>query len=247
MGKKEEEGRLARLLRPVETQRASEAIYEQIKTLIVQGQFKPGDRLPSERSLMELMGRSRPTIREALRMLERAGFIRTVPGGSGAVIQQPSTELVAQSLDVMLQVGRVSLRELGEFRRHNDAAVARWAALRRGREDLDALEDILTRSEEFVRARDWEGFLGLDPEFHCALAYAGDNTVAAVMSRVLSQLCNPITLATLRGQPEEGAQEQARSILEVHRKILEAVRAGDPEKAGRAMELHIQDFVNDNC
>jgi DNA-binding FadR family transcriptional regulator len=55
---------------PFATQRASEVIYEQIRELIISGQLKPSDRLPSERTLMEMYHRSRPTIREALRMLE---------------------------------------------------------------------------------------------------------------------------------------------------------------------------------
>lgn len=247
MPKKTNERETASLLRPVETQRASEAIYEQIKTLIVQGQLKPGDRLPSERSLMEVMGRSRPTVREALRMLEREGFIRTVPGGSGAVVQQLSTDIVAQSLDTMLQVGQVSLTELGEFRLHNDVAVARWAAQRRTQSDINALSACLDKMERHIQEKDWESFVGLDPEFHCLLAYAGKNTVAAVMSQVLSQLSNPITLKRFANQPERDTEKQILNIWDMHCRIFEAVRDGYPQKAEEAMAFHIQDFVNDNC
>lgn len=247
MPKKSNERDTAQLLRPVETQRASEAIYEQIKTLIVQGQLKPGDRLPSERSLMELMGRSRPTVREALRMLEREGFIRTIPGGSGAMVQQLSTDIVAQSLDTMLQVGQVSLTELGEFRIHNDTAVARWAAQRRTQSDIDALSTCLDKMEQCIRKRDWEGFIGLDPEFHCLLAYAGKNTVAAIMSQVLSQLSNPISLKSFLSKSESDTEKQVLSILDMHRRIFDAVCEGDSQKAEESMAFHIKTFVNDNC
>lgn len=246
MQKKTQRSQTAQLLRPVETQRASEAIYEQIKGLILQGQLQPGDRLPSERSLMEVMGRSRPTVREALRMLERDGFIHTVPGGSGAVVQQPSTDLVAQSLDAMLQMGKVSLMELGEFRMHNDVAVARWAAQRRVPSDLDALKAILDQMEQCIHTKDWEGFLALDPEFHCQLAYAGKNTVAAIMSRVLSQLSSPISVKHILDQPESGTEKQILNIWDMHRRIYDAVCEGSPQKAEEAMAEHIQDFVNDN-
>ncbi len=246
MPKKADNNQAAQLLRPVETQRASAAIYEQIKGLILQGQLKPGDRLPSERSLIELMGRSRPTVREALRMLERDGFIHTVPGGSGAVVQQPSADLVVQSLDAMLQVGRVTLMELGEFRMHNDVAVARWAAQRRTQSDIDALRDILDRMEQCIQAKDWEGVLALDPEFHYQLACAGKNTVAAIMSRVLSQLSNPISVKHILEQPEPGTEKQILNIWDMHNHIFEAVCAGYPQKAAEAMTYHIQDFVNDN-
>lgn len=246
MQKKADSSQAAQLLRPVETQRASAAIYEQIKGLILSGQLKPGDRLPSERSLMDLMGRSRPTIREALRMLERDGFIHTVPGGSGAVVQQPSADLVVQSLDAMLQVGKVSLMELGEFRMHNDVAVARWAAQRRTQSDIDALKAILDQMEQCIQTKDWEGFLALDPEFHCQLAYAGKNTVAAIMSRVLSQLSNPISVRHILEQPGSGTEKQILNIWDMHKRIFEAVCAGCPKQAEEAMAYHIQDFVNDN-
>lgn len=246
MPKKTNERETAQLLRPVETQRASEAIYEQIKTLIVQGQLRPGDRLPSERSLMEVMGRSRPTVREALRMLEREGLIRTIPGGSGAVVQEPSTDIVAQSLDTMLQVGRVSLSELGEFRLHNDVAVARWAAQRRSQKDIDALSDCLDKMERCIQNKDWEGFIDLDPEFHCLLAYAGKNTVAAIMSQVLSQLSNPISIKRFSSQPADDTEKQALNILDMHRRIFDAVCTGYPQQAEEAMTFHIQTFVDDN-
>lgn len=246
MPKKTKDRDTAQLLRPVETQRASEAIYEQIKELIIQGQLKPGDRLPSERSLMELMGRSRPTVREALRMLEREGFIHTVPGGSGAVVQRLSTDIVAQSLDTMLQVGRVSLTELGEFRLHNDVAVARWAAQRRTQKDIDALGACLEKMEQCIQRKDWEGFINLDPEFHCLLAYAGKNTVAAIMSQVLSQLSDPISIKRFLNQPESDTEKQVLNILDMHRRIFDAVCEGYPQKAEEAMAFHIRTFVEDN-
>lgn len=247
MRKKDDSRETAQLLHPVETQRASEAIYDQIKALIVEGQLKPGDRLPSERSLMEAIARSRPTIREALRMLEREGLIHTVPGGSGAVVQQPSADIVTQSLDTMLQVGGVSLEELGEFRLHNDVAVARWAAQRRTQSDIETLQDILDQMEQCIQSKDWEGFLALDPEFHCQLAYAGRNVVAAIMSQVLSQLSNPISVKHILEQPASGTEKQILNIWDMHKRIFDAVCAGCPQKAAEAMAYHIQDFVNDNC
>ena len=236
----------APLLHPVETRRASEAIYDQIKTLIIQGQFKPGDRLPSERTLMELMSRSRPTIREALRMLERAGFIRTIPGGTGAVVQQPSPDIVIQSLDAMLQIGKVSLEELGEFRLHNDVAVARWAAQRRTQADMNQLSEILTESERLIQAKNWEGFMDQDPAFHSSLARAGKNEVAAIMSHVLSNLSNPITLSTFWNQTPDAISKQSQSILRMHRTIFDAVCAGDPQAAEDAMTFHVYAFIKDN-
>lgn len=75
---------------PVKTRRASEEIYLQLREFILSGQLKPGDRLPSERAMMAQLNRSRPTIREALRMLEQGGYIASTHGAPGAVVQEPS-------------------------------------------------------------------------------------------------------------------------------------------------------------
>ena len=91
------------IFHPIKTVRASEAIYEQIKDRIISGELKPGDRLPSERNMMELFQRSRPTIREALRMLERSGYIRTIPGSNGALVTLPTGRNMIESIGEALQ------------------------------------------------------------------------------------------------------------------------------------------------
>ena len=60
--------------------KASESIFEEIRERILKGELRPNDRLPSERALIDVYHRSRPTIREALRMLEHAGLIMSIPG-----------------------------------------------------------------------------------------------------------------------------------------------------------------------
>lgn len=237
---------LAPLLRPVKTQRASEAIYEQIRDLILQGQLKEGDRLPSERALMDQLSRSRPTIREALRMLERDGFIQTIPGGSGATVHIPTTNMVTQSLDTMLQLQHVTKDELGEFRIHNDAATARWAALRRSEADLDAMEAILAETLKCVEVLDWVRFMDLDPLFHLKLAQAGKNRVAAIMSEVLCERSKPICLAGFLNLSPEDAHERGLGVWQMHRNILDAVRDGDAQAAEEAMVYHIRQFIRQN-
>ena len=69
-------------LQPVQTRRASEEIYNQIRQLILDGEIHPGERLPSERKMMDMMHRSRPTIREAMRMLEGKVILRFIPAAA---------------------------------------------------------------------------------------------------------------------------------------------------------------------
>ena len=133
---------------PIGGGRASEAIYDQLRELITSGVLKPGDRLPSERAMMEQLHRSRPTIREALRMLEQGGYVASTHGASGAVVQELTIDGVEQPLSAMLQLNQISLEELGEYRAVNDGTIAGWAALRRTDEDLAALDSCLTAAEQ---------------------------------------------------------------------------------------------------
>lgn len=233
------------MLRPVETRRASEAIYEQIKDLIVSGQFKPGDRLPSERNMIEMLQRSRPTIREALRMLERSGFIRTNPGANGAIVQEMNTSGVEQSLEVMIQTSKVSLDELAEYRSQNDTMMARWAAQRHTEADLVALRQELDEAERLIGQDDFSAFTRLDASFHGLLAKAGKNEVAYILTRVMSNLTEPLVARAIHRQSEAENRAMCRRILSMHRAIYEAVGLGDAEAAAQTMTQHIHDFSSD--
>ena len=152
---------------PIGGGRASEAIYDQLRELITSGVLKPGDRLPSERAMMEQLHRSRPTIREALRMLEQGGYVASTHGASGAVVQELTIDGVEQPLSAMLQLNQISLEELGEYRAVNDGTIAGWAARRRTDKDLAALDSCLTAAEQALG--DYRRFAELDVRFHSLL------------------------------------------------------------------------------
>ncbi len=232
----------AEKLHPAATQRASEVIFEQIQSLILSGELKPGDRLPSERSLMERLQRSRPTIREALRMLEHAGLIRTIPGANGAIVCEPGTDGVEKSLMVMLQTSRVTVAELTEYRMANETAIARWAAARRTEADLERLEALLDVSEKLLRSGNFGAFIEQDAAFHRELARTGQNTVAAIMAELMSRLADPKMRAAIERQSSAENRKMCARILKMHRNILRAVCAGDALAAEEAMASHITAF-----
>ena len=97
------------LFTPAKTQRASEAIYNQIYPKIISGELRPGDRLPPERELAEMFQRSRPVVREALRMLQQEGLIETAVGSSGgAVIRGVSLKSVEEPLKNLVAMGAIN-------------------------------------------------------------------------------------------------------------------------------------------
>lgn len=228
---------------PINTKRASEVIYEQIREMIIKGELKPGDRLPSEQNMIELFHRSRPTIREALRMLEHSGYIRASAGSNGAEVLAPSDKNVEQSVEDALRIGLVSLEEMTEYRKVGEVAVAGWAAERRTQEDLDAMQVHLDRMENCLD--DYAAFIDMDPQFHALLAAAAKNTVADVVNRILSRVNRSLMKGKMGTLTPEAQQAMSSKVHQMHLAIFQAVKSGDPEQARQAMQDHLTAFETD--
>ena len=221
---------------PIGGGRASEAIYDQLRELITSGALKPGDRLPSERAMMEQLHRSRPTIREALCMLEQGGYVASTHGASGAVVQELTIDGVEQPLSAMLQLNQISLEELGEYRAVNDGTIAGWAARRRTDEDLAALDSCLTAAEQALG--DYRRFAELDVRFHSLLSRATGNQVAMIVTDVLGQVEQHTLLKKMETLNDSACLALERRILARHREILSAIRRQDDAAANQAMRVH---------
>ncbi len=223
--------------------RAAEEIYEVLRQRILSGELTPGDRLPSERTLMVELQRSRPTIREALRRLEQGGYITTAQGTSGAVVCQPSIQAAEEPLQDMIRLGGVTLTEVSEYRQNNDSIIAAWAAKRATVEDVSALEDCVTQQEHAIE--DFIHFVELDVQFHSALARASGNQVAVIVTEVLAGVEREILLKKLQSLDSVERETMCRVILKQHLEILDAIRRGDSRGARTAMSVHTRSAGRD--
>jgi GntR family transcriptional repressor for pyruvate dehydrogenase complex len=228
---------------PVETRRASEAIYDQIKGMIIHGELKPGDRLPSERSMMEMMHRSRPPVREALRMLEGSGFIRTIPGSGGAVVKELTSETVEEPLENMISLKQISHQELVEYRQLNEVAFVGWAAERRTEADLSAIRECIQSSEKVLD--DLDAFIELDIKFHELLATACHNGIVSIVNHVLSNIVLDVLRTSFQKYSQDYNRSMCTEILKMHTQIYEAIAAQDSQKARDAMSYHLGRFYKD--
>ncbi|MBQ7859062.1 MAG: FadR family transcriptional regulator [Faecalibacterium sp.] len=229
--------------RPAVTKRASEIIYEQVKEMILKGELNPGDRLPSERNMMEMFQRSRPTIREALRMLERTGYIRIVAGSNGAVVLEPDDKNIQQTMEDALQVGHISLAEMSEYRRISEDATIVWACSRRTDEDLAALRAQLDKMAACVEQP--EEYIGMDPAYHGLLAKAAKNQVGIVMNKTFSAINQNFMRTKIVGMTPAAQKKMFRKVHEMHEEIYRAVQAGDEQRARTAMAQHLSAFETD--
>ncbi|MCR5666070.1 MAG: FadR family transcriptional regulator [Eubacterium sp.] len=224
-------------LHAVGEDKPADAIYEQLKNLIIHREIEVGSRLPSERKMMEIFGRSRSTIREALRMLERDGYISKVSRSSGAVVQEPGVEGIVDSLESMIQMQNLDIKQVLEFRQITETKAASQAAERRSEEDLKVIEDILLESK--VSKGDPNRFAEYDLKFHMAVANASQNKLYGTMLLVCRHiLANKLT-QVLQSGGREDVTDRYDYIIETHQHIYDAIKKQDAEEAYEYMKTHI--------
>lgn len=226
-------------LHPVETKRASEEIYFQIRQLIMDGEIKAGDRLPSERKMMEMMQRSRPTIREAMRMLEREGYIKTIPGSSGAVVQECSVDNAVQSLENIIQFQKLTIENILEFRMIDETQAAKLAAIRRTDEDIIMMQEILQKAESCLEFP--QQFIDFDVQFHIQIAKASKNEMFCIMLQVCRNIIGLSLMDKLTIGSVEMKKNKCINILKAHKAIFEAIKNRDENSASSEMHKHLKD------
>jgi len=230
-------------LKPVKTVRTSEAIYDEIRGRILSGELKEGDRLPSERKMMEMLQRSRPSIREALRMLERSGLIRTIAGSGGAIVLNPSAKTLTQPLESMVTLNEISSAELAEYRELNEVASCLWAAQRRTEEELKAIEDCMIIPEDAMQ--DFELFGHWDMKFHSRINDASHNRMSGIVDQVIHRMVLDILRKSYEDKTPVGRKKMLASIQKSHLRIFEAIRDQDEAAAQEAMREHLRYFESD--
>lgn len=177
-------------LRAARQNRIFQDVVDQIQEAILTGQLKPGDQLPSERKLKEMLQTSRGTLREALRVLEQKGLIEIrVGAGGGAVVREIPSGRFSESLDLMIRFQQISLDHLAEFREGVEGIVTGLAAERATEVDIAALEALLDQAEACVKAglTRWTDFLETDRQIHQKLAEIAGNPLYIMIHRMVHE------------------------------------------------------------
>src|SRR6476619_7811126 len=156
---------------PVRARRTFEAVVSQIAEAIRAGELRLGDRLPSERNLAERMEVSRPTLREAIKVLAQAGVVEVRPGSSGGTVVL--SEVIPPSLGEATESRLAEVPAVLEARRALEPAVAKLAARNGSESDFAELERIVTLQRKSLN--DWARITQLDNRFHAQLAKATKN------------------------------------------------------------------------
>ena len=223
------------MFQSVPTSRVSEEIAGQIKRAILSGKLKPGDKLPTERELVDQFRSSRVSVREAVRALEHLGLVRIKRGhGGGTYVSGTDHHRVAESFWVRMQLSKGTLNHLTEARLLLEPGLCRLAAERATAQDLAKLEAVVKQQEAAVRAgKDTTSY---DLKFHRLLIDAARNPILALTTvSVIDLLVNALQEARV------GAGLTAH-VVNFHRAIYNALCERDGEKAAQLMADHVADI-----
>ncbi|HTV66620.1 MAG TPA: FadR/GntR family transcriptional regulator [Bryocella sp.] len=215
----------------VRRQKVYEAVAEQIERLILR-KLKPGDKLPSERELAEMLRVSRSSIRDAIRSLELLGLVEPRQG-AGTIVRETSVDSMKPFADALKQRQEM-VTDLLDFREMVEPPLAARAAAHISSAQISGLEDILLRQEQKMLAG--EPAIAEDAEFHYIIALASGNTVVLKVIDLVIDLLRDTRQRALQ------VPGRAQRSLNGHRRILDAIARRDPEAASAAMRRHIREI-----
>jgi GntR family transcriptional regulator, sialic acid-inducible nan operon repressor len=213
----------------------SEEVFERLKHLIVEGEKKPGNFMPSERELMARFGVGRPAIREAMQQLASMGLVVINHGERARVLQLTPQSLMRQvdeSARIMLSMSADSLEHLKAARIFFERGMAREAAQKATDEDLKGLRATLDEQRRLLG--DADSFITADMRFHTQIAAISRNPIFTAVSEAMLGW-----LKLHHGELLIWAGKEKYTLAE-HEEIISHLAANDPDAAEAAMIKHLE-------
>jgi GntR family transcriptional regulator, transcriptional repressor for pyruvate dehydrogenase complex len=225
----------APVVRPIRG--ASQQVAAQIQHHIQAQGLAPDDFLGREEDLAAEFGVSRPTLREALKLLSSGRLIRANKGPGGGIFvartaEQGMSQSLSDSIAMMLETGAVSLDELLDARLLLEVPLAGRAAYSAGPELVERLRAAVD-SERALGPEDKEELAVADAEVHRAVAAAAGNRVAEALTSWVFDVLQPSLIEVLHGAVV------ASAVADQHEALLAAIEKGDVARAERAMKDHL--------
>ncbi|WP_088212428.1 FadR/GntR family transcriptional regulator [Shewanella sp. Shew256] len=219
--------------KPVKQLRASTEVGQQLKEAIFDGRYKAGDKLPSERELIDLFMVSRTVVREAVKILEASGLVEIRQGAmGGAFVKQIGYERLSDACRDLLTMGKMSLPEIVQVRMLLEPQVARLAAKNCTAEQAAKLQDANQHENDTL---EYPTTVFLRSQVHFVLAEICGNRCLEAISKSLLLLLRQNTL-TFKPPTDE------IHPAGLHDKLVQAVVDGDEDRAEAEMRAHLEDF-----
>lgn len=219
-------------------QKASVAIYEQIRAKILSGELKPGDKLPAERDLIDMFQRSRPTVREALRMLENKNYV-SISRGRGTTVNKLSTDEIERTLSSLVRLNLVSEENILDIRTVCETLAISLAAENRTEQDIQVLKDILASGDQ-VLGTNFEQFMESGIRFNGAIAKASHNEMLYLIVRITSNFSHDKLAGSASKMTQAEKNRLTKTISAQHHEMLDAIIARNSQWAMELNQQHLQ-------
>lgn len=214
----------------------AERVAAVLRRMMVRGEIAEGTMLPPESELMERFGVSRPTLREAFRVLESESLITVERGArGGARVIRPQRQTLARYAGLILEYEGVTLKDVYHARAMVETPMVVELANTRRKAAITTLEEILAQADE----EEGESAVAAHTEFHLAIARLSGNKTMQIISEMLYHI---IEKADRSLQPIRGprAASAARRASKTHQMVLDTIKSGDAAGAAEIWTRHLK-------
>ena len=209
-----------------------ESVVKHIQSQIINGQLKPGDKLPPQDKFAQQLGVSRVTLREALKALDSMGLVNIQQGG-GTYISEVTPDLIMQPILPAIMM-KESLMEIVEARIYVEMGTVSLCAKNRDQEVLIRLQKTVERMERSLKEEDPELFSSSDLEFHLAIGQGSGNSILARILKIIQDIL-------YRQQKKINIFPQIRQeSYRYHQDIIQRIKNQDVEGARDSMLAHLE-------
>src|SRR5262245_5539115 len=214
-------------------------IADELRRLIMSGALSNGELLGREPELVERFGVSRPSLREALRILEAKGLISVVRGrGGGIVVHEPDERIAAHTAALVLQARNVSVADVHEARTLLEVAAVRVvASLRSRRSAVSALQERI--AEQIRVIMDPDAFGPANAQFHEQLVTLAGNRTLSIVAEMLHEIVARAVTAVGKTGAESSSLATRRRSIRSQQRLVSLIEAGNPSDAEAHWRTHM--------
>jgi len=225
--------------RAVRVPKAAELVAADLRRQIIRGELAEGDALPPESELMRQFAVSRPTLREAFRVLESESLLTIQRGAQGGPrVQSPRREVAGRYAGFILEYTGATLRDVYDARAGLEVPSA--GRLARDRTELDLAELNAALDRQDTAAGDLQQAIRLHSDFHLLVVRLAGNQTMSLLTEMLYHI---IEVANTALQPDDGpaAERARRSTGKTHRRLIEHIEARDQRRAEELWRRHLKE------
>ncbi len=230
----------------VRAPKTGELIASHLRRQIVRGELRPGETLPSESQLMEQYGVSRPTLREAFRILEAETLISVRRGSrGGAQVIAPDVSVAARYMGLLLQMQGVTINDVYEARMISEPPCAGLFALRHTDEDIEKLTKVVGELTAEVDARkpfipDPHVWSSLTYRFHELILEGCGNKTMAIQGAVLQDIIATHLRTKIGQRGDNDTAERFQRVIRSYKKFIGFAKVGNAAAAENHWRSHME-------